>query len=94
MKDLFTKQVKNVYSKTHEHTFQTDYQFMSEDDMRAAGWSEIPFCNSQPCIPWPILCLSRIFICHGLRKKMAGVKRHCASIPGYTRQDARANNLG
>ena len=29
----------------HEKTFQTDYEFMSDADMKAAGWPEFPSCN-------------------------------------------------
>ena len=87
------RQVKHVYSKTREHVFQTDYQYMSEDDMKAAGWSEIPLRSSrvQKSSESSHQVLLYSIYTHP-RKKIAGVKRHCAQYPGYIRRASAASS--
>ena len=34
------KKVRHIYQRVHEQVFQTDYEFMTEADMKAAGFSE------------------------------------------------------
>ncbi|CAE7729223.1 unnamed protein product [Symbiodinium sp. CCMP2592] len=37
-KKLFVKKIKHLYERVHEKWVQTDYEFMTDADMEAAGW--------------------------------------------------------
>ena len=38
--ELFIRRVKQIYQNINEQSLETDYEFMSEADMNAAGFSE------------------------------------------------------
>ena len=85
---LFTRRVNRKYEEINEKMVETEFEFLTEQEMEDKGWSE---------------CLAKLFVfylVHGpcrvhssaialyplLRKKIKGAKKSCERRPGYKRR--------
>lgn len=82
------KKVRKIYESVEEAVLESNYEFLTEDDMKKASWSEPPD-SKHSCVANVSrnLCASPFlgFLVLCLRKKIRGVKRHCNTRPGWTR---------
>ena len=46
LKDVFVRKVRKIYEAIDEATMESNYEFMTDADMEALGWSEFPGSKS------------------------------------------------